>query len=158
MCARWSIGFAVSAFAALFAGAASASRDLSAAAAAVGASEAGLQEKLARRTLTDRLEALEGERRVLIIFAPNRSGEAFGRQRLIAQRHVVELVEHKIVVIEAAARAGLEDPLGLTALRDRLEVDASEFTVLLLGLSGEPLLRGDEPISAKGLIAALPER
>ena len=114
--------------------------------------ESGLQ----ARSLPERLEALEDKRRALIIFAPNRGDARFGRQRLIAQRHVVDFVEHRIVVIEAAAKAGVEDRLGLREVRRRFDVDAEDFAVVLLDLSGEVLLRSDEPVPAGRLIESLP--
>jgi len=108
------------------------------------------------RSLSERLEALEGKRRALVIFAPNRGDARFGRQRLIAQRHVKDFVAHRIVVVEAAAKGGLADRLGLTAVRRRFDVAPDDFAVVLLDLTGEVLLRSDEPVSAERLMGVLP--
>lgn len=110
----------------------------------------------AARSLAQRLEALEGKRRALVIFAPNRGNAQFGRQRQIAQGHAADFAEHRIVVIEAAAKGRLADRLGLAEIRRRFEVSPDDFAVVLLDLSGDVLLRSGEPVSAERLVGALP--
>jgi len=107
------------------------------------------------RSLSERLEALEGARRVLLIFAPSRGDERFGRQRLIAQRHGLEFADHEIVVIEAAASGREADKLGLQDLRRRFEVADDAFTVVLLDKDGETLLRRGTPVEAETILAAV---
>jgi len=118
--------------------------------------EARTQEAPPARTLLDRLDSLEGQRRVLLIFAPSRSNEDFGRQRLIAQRNGRALRSRDIVVIEAAAAGRRNgDRLGLTAVRRRFDVGGDSFAVILLGKDGAPVLRSDEPVEADSLLEAV---
>lgn len=110
---------------------------------------AGLQ--LAAATVTDPLEALVWERRVLVVLAPAPNDERAEETLHRLEARACEVADRDLTAVLAPARgAGRIDDRQLTraevdALRARFRVGATDFAVVLVGKDGGEKLRLAEP-------------
>lgn len=107
------------------------------------------------------LSAMKWEKRVLLVSAPRPNDSSLADQRRIIARWRVGAAMRDLVVVELVGDkvAGASDPAA--TLRERYELPASGFSVILIGKDGGIKLRETRPISAlilEDAIDAMPMR
>ena len=119
------------------------------------------------------LSQIQGNSRILMVFAPDANSANFKRQLQLIEHHSFELSSRNTVVVPVSTGGDLAAELfggellplsgsaELTYARTRYHIEATDFTVLLLNEAGAETLRSQKPIGIHELVAqldAMPQR
>lgn len=101
------------------------------------------------------IEAMRGERRVLIVAAPVAQDARRVRQEALLKAAARALRDRDVGVVDVTGDSvrGASDTAA--ALRRRWHLAAGAFTVVLVGKDGHEALRRTEPLSEETLVAAI---
>lgn len=113
------------------------------------------------------LSSQKWKNRVLLVFAPSSNNPAYQQQMQKFQGHKSAFVERDLILVKVLtdgksyAEAQPIDPSSAARLRDRLQVGAQDFRVILVGKDGGVKRRQTTPVQAKAIfeqIDAMPMR
>lgn len=113
------------------------------------------------------LSSQKWKNRVLLVFAPSSNNPAYQQQMQKFQGHKSAFVERDLILVEVltdgnnSASSQQIDPSSAARLRDRLQVGAQDFRVILVGKDGGVKRRQTTPVQAKAIfeqIDAMPMR
>lgn len=113
------------------------------------------------------LSSQKWKNRVLLVFAPSSNNPGYQQQMQKFQGHKSAFVERDLILVEVLtdgnsyAESQQIDPSSAARLRDRLQVGAQDFRVILVGKDGGVKRRQTTPVQAKAIfeqIDAMPMR
>ena len=119
------------------------------------------------------LAQIQGNSRILMVFAPDANSANFKRQLQLIEHHSFELSSRNTVVVPVSTGGDLAASLfggelfplsgnsELSYARSRYHIQAADFTVLLLNEDGAEALRSANPVGIHELTArldAMPQR